>query len=105
LILIGGYGDRYEEFQRIQSFDVEASIPFSIGKIHRYFNGNPSLEFWNVLAVYVACNSLNSIVWAEKFGKNDVDGMKKRCIDAFDDYNNFKTVIPKWYKLNSNKYI
>lgn len=100
-----GYGDRYEEFQRIQSFDVEASIPFSIGKIHGYFNGNPSLEFWNVLAIYVAYNSLNSIVWAEKFGKNEIDGMRKRCIDAFDDYNNFKTVIPKWYKLNSDKYI
>jgi aminoglycoside phosphotransferase (APT) family kinase protein len=100
-----GYGDRYEEFQRIQSFDVEASIPFSVGQIHGYFNGNPSLDFWNVLAIYVAYNSLSSIVWAEKFGENDINGMKKRCIAAFDDYNNFKTVIPKWYKLNSDKYI
>lgn len=100
-----GYGDRYEEFQKIQSFDVEVSIPFSIGKIHGYFNGNPSLEFWSVLAVYVAYTSLYSIIWAEKFGQNDIDGMKKRCLNAFDDYDNFNTVIPKWYKLNSNKYI
>ncbi|MDK2562306.1 phosphotransferase [Romboutsia sedimentorum] len=100
-----GYGDRYEEFQRIQSFDIEVSIPFSIGKIHGYFNGNPSIEFWNILAIYVAYTSLNSIVWAEEFGQNDVDGMKRRCLNAFDDYDNFNTVIPKWYKLNSNKYI
>jgi aminoglycoside phosphotransferase (APT) family kinase protein len=99
-----GYGDRYEEFQRIQSFDIEVSIPFSIGKIHGYFNGNPSIEFWNILAIYVAHTSLNSIVWAEKFGQSDIDGMKRRCLNAFDDYDNFNTVIPKWYKLNSNKY-
>ncbi|GKX66392.1 aminoglycoside phosphotransferase family protein [Inconstantimicrobium mannanitabidum] len=99
------YGDRYEEFYKIQSFDVEVSIPFSIGQIHGYFDGEPSLEFWNILAVYVAYTSLNSIVWAEKFGEDEIDGMKKRCITAFNDYYNFKTVIPNWYKVNSDKYI
>lgn len=99
------YGERYEEFYKIQSFDVEVSIPFSIGQIHGYFNGEPPLEFWNILAMYVAYSSLYSIVWAEKFGENDINGMKKRCIAAFNDYNKFKTLIPKWYKVNSNKYI
>lgn len=92
------YGERYEEFYKIQSFDVEVSIPFSIGQIHGYFNGEPSLEFWNILAIYVAYSSLYSIVWAEKFGENDINGMKKRCINAFNDYNKFKTVIPNWYR-------
>ncbi len=99
------YGDRYEEFYKIQSFDVEVSIPFSIGQIHGYFNGEPTIEFWEVLAVYVAYTSLNSIVWAEKFGKDEINGMKKRCISAFNDYNYFKAIIPNWYKINSNKYI
>lgn len=92
------YGERYEEFYKIQSFDVEVSIPFSIGQIHGYFNGEPSLKFWNILAIYVAYSSLYSIVWAEKFGENDINGMKKRCINAFNDYNKFKTVIPNWYR-------
>lgn len=99
------YGDRYEEFYKIQSFDVEVSIPFSIGQIHGYFDGEPPLEFWNILAIYVAYTSLNSIIWAEKFGEDGIDGMKNRCIKAFNDYNKFKTVIPNWYKVNSNKYI
>ncbi len=98
------YGDRYEEFQRIQSFDVEVSIPFSIGKIHGYFDGEPTLEFWNKLAIYVAYTALYSIVWAEKFGEEDINGMKKRCIDTLDDYNDFNTMIPKWYKPISNVY-
>lgn len=100
-----GYGDRYEEFQRVQSFNVEASIPFSIGQIHGYFDGNPPLDFWNVLAVYVAYNSLGSIIWAEKFGQNDIDGMKKRCLNTFNDYSNFKEIVPKWYQLHSEKYL
>lgn len=99
------YGDRYEEFHKIQSFDVEVSIPFSIGQIHGYFNGEPSKEFWNILAVYVACISLDSIVWAEKFGEDEINGMKRRCLSAFNDYDYFKTIIPNWYELNSNKYI
>lgn len=94
------YGDRYEEFYKIQGFDVEVSIPFSIGKIHGYFGGEPSLEFWSMLAIYVAYSSLYSIVWAEKFGEDDINGMRKRCITAFNDYNKFKTVIPNWYKVN-----
>ena len=99
------YGDRYEEFYKIQSFDVEVSIPFSVGQIHGYFGGEPSLDFWNVNVVYVAFTSLNSIVWAEKFGEDEIKGMQKRCNVAFDDYDNFKTVIPKWYKDNSDKYL
>lgn len=99
------YGDRYEEFYKIQAFDVEVSILFSIGQIHGYFNGEPPLEFWSILALYVAYSSLNSIVWAEKFGEDDVNAMKKRCIEAFNDYDKFKTEIPNWYKVNSKRYI
>ncbi|MGL5415962.1 MAG: aminoglycoside phosphotransferase family protein [Clostridium sp.] len=99
------YGDRVEEFYKIQSFDVEVSIPFSIGQLHGYFGGEPSLEFWNTLSIYVAYTSVNSIAWAEKFGEYEIKGMKKRCIDAFVDYNNFKDIIPKWYETNKQKYI
>lgn len=50
-----------------------------------------------MLAVYVAQASLFSIVWAEKFGQDDVDGMIKRCLVAFDDYDNYRSTVPKWY--------
>ena len=97
-------GDKYEEFYKIQSFDIEVSIPFAIGQIEGYFNFQPSDEFWSVLAVYVAYSSLYSIVWAEKFGEDDVKAMKKRCIRAFEDYDDFESIIPHWYKDNYMKY-
>jgi len=59
-------GDKYEEFYKIQSFDIEHSIGFSIGEIQGYFNGEPPIDFWKIQVVYVAHASLCSIKWAEK---------------------------------------
>ena len=98
-------GDKYEEFYKIQSFDIEHSIAFSVGQIQGYFNGNPPIDFWKVHAVYVAHASLYSIKWAESFGQEEVDGMTKRCLQAFDHYDNFNLIIPKWYSQNENKYL
>lgn len=97
-------GDRYEEFYKVQSFDVEVSIPFSIGQIDGYFDLNPKEDFWEALAVYSAHASLFSIAWAEKFGEEEVEGMKKRCQRAIRDYDNFKILIPHWYEDNFMKY-
>jgi len=97
-------GDKYEEFYKIQSFDIEVSIPFAIGQIEGYFNFQPSDEFWSVLAVYVAYSSLYSIVWAEKFGEDDIKAMKRRCIRAVEDYDDFESIIPHWYNDNYMKY-
>jgi aminoglycoside phosphotransferase (APT) family kinase protein len=91
-------GDPYEEFYKMQSFGIEKSIPFCKGQIHGYFNGEPPLEFWETQAVYVAHASLYSIKWAEKFGKDEMDGMTKRCNDALEDYERFEEIIPEWYK-------
>ncbi|WP_010234582.1 aminoglycoside phosphotransferase family protein [Clostridium arbusti] len=98
-------GDRYEEFYKIQSFDVEHSVAFSVGQIHGYFDGTPPTEFWRIQAVYVAHASLYSIKWAEKFGNKEIIGMTKRCLEAFDHYDNFNLIVPKWYSQNKDKYI
>lgn len=94
-------GDKYEEFLKVQSFDVEISIPFSIGQINGYFDNNPPRDFWEILSVYVAHTSLFSINWAEKFGTEAINDMKRRCEEAISDYNNFQEIIPRWYKTNN----
>ena len=97
-------GDRYEDFYKVQSFDVEVSVPFSVGQIHGYFDCQPPKDFWEAVAVYVAHASLYSIYWAAKFGEDEINGMKKRCLDAFEDYDQFTTVVPHWYRDNFMKY-
>lgn len=91
-------GDPYEEFYKLQSFVRELSVPYCIGQIEAYFDDEIPDIFWTTLAVYVALTSLYSIKWAEKFGQSDIDGMVKRCLAAFEDYDYFKRVVPKWYR-------
>lgn len=89
--------DHIEDFYKVQSFNVEVSIPFSIGQIHGYFQGNPSEEFWKVLALYNAYAALNSITWATKFGQEEIEGMIRRCRQTMKDYDSFTQVVPRWY--------
>lgn len=89
--------DYVEDFYKVQSFNVEVSIPFSIGQIHGYFQGNPSEEFWKVLALYNAYAALNSITWATKFGQEEIEGMIRRCRQTMKDYDSFTQVVPRWY--------
>lgn len=90
-------GDPYEEFYKLESFGIESSIPYCIGQIDAYFDDKIPEDFWIALAVYVAHASLYSIKWAEKFGQEEIDGMKERCRRAFENYDEFRRFIPKWY--------
>lgn len=90
-------GDPYEEFCKLESFVREISIPYCIGQIESYFNDAIPDDFWSILAVYVAHTSMFSIKWAEQFGQYEIDGMVKRCKEAFANYDYFKLQIPKWY--------
>ena len=90
-------GDPYEEFYKLESFGREVSVPWCVGQIDAYFRDAVPESFWRTLAVYVAHASLYSIKWAEKFGREEIDGMIRRCRTAFDDYDGFRTCIPKWY--------
>ncbi len=96
-------GDPYEEFYKVQSFGVDVSIPFSIGQLHGYFDGEPHLDFWRVQAVYVAHAALYSIEWAVKFGEEDITNMTGICRRIFQEYDNFKLLIPRWYSENKDK--
>ena len=90
-------GDPYEEFYKLESFGIEVSVPYSIGQIDAYFDDEIPNDFWGALAVYCAHAALFSIKWAEQFGQKDVDGMLERCKRAFANYDNFNSIIPKWY--------
>ena len=90
-------GDPYEEFYKLQSFGREVSVPYCAGQIDAYFEGTIPEDFWRTLAVYVAHASLYSIKWAEKFGTPEIEGMERRCREAVEDYDGFRTIIPWWY--------
>ena len=96
-------GDPYEEFYKLESFGTEVSIPYSIGQIDAYFDDKIPNDFWGALAVYCAHAALFSIKWAEQFGQDDIDGMVDRCYRAFENYDNFNAIVPKWYDADLKK--
>jgi aminoglycoside phosphotransferase (APT) family kinase protein len=90
--------DPYEEFYKLECFSSAISIPFSKGQIDAYFNHHIPRDFWETLAVYAAHVAVYSIKWAEKFGEEDVNHMKKMYYMILDHYDNFNHIIPSWYR-------
>ena len=95
------YGDPWEEFNRI-SWCVDKSIFFASGMIDGYFDNNPTLKFWKLLALYQGSNVLSSIPWAIPFGEKEVDVMLFQAEKFLLSIDGFNSIIPKWYVGKSN---
>ena len=90
------FGDPWEEFNRIV-WSAAASPHFATGQLRGYFCGEPPIEFWRLLAFYIACNTLSSIYWAIPFGQSDIDAMMKQAQDVLTWFDNMKNPVPAWY--------
>jgi len=103
------FGDPWEEFNRIV-WSAAASPHFATGQLHGYFNGSPypsarithrsepPLEFFKLLAFYIASNTLSSIYWSVPFGPSDLDTMMKQARDVLEWFDNMRNPIPTWYQ-------
>jgi len=90
------FGEPWEEFNRI-NLCAEASPHFATGRIHGYFDGEPPLEFFQLLAFYTASNALSSLPWAIPFGQEEVDTMMKQAQNVHKWFSNMQSPIPTWY--------
>jgi len=90
------FGDPWEEFNRIV-WSAAASPYFATGQLRGYFGGEPPLEFFKLLAFYIASNTLSSIYWAVPFGQSDLDTMMKQSQDVLVWFDNMKNPVPTWY--------
>ena len=97
-------GDPMEEFNRM-IWSAQLSEEFSTGLINGYFDGKkiPN-KFWKLMAYYMACDVVGSISWAVNYGNNQLITMLERAKLVLDWFDDFKRVIPKFYKgINSEK--
>jgi len=90
------FGDPWEEFNRIV-WSAETSSYFATGQLQGYFNGEPPIEFFKLLAFYIASNTLSSIYWAIPFGQSDIDTMMKQSQDVLAWFDNMNNPVPTWY--------
>ena len=91
------YGDPWEEFNRIV-WDADVSPAFATGKIDGYFEGEVPLKFFQLLALYITSNTLSSLPWAIPFGEGEIQTMRRQATIVLRDFDDFNTVIPKWYQ-------
>ena len=90
------FGDPWEEFNRIV-WCAQKAPPFASGMVDGYFGGEPPLEFWRLLALYIASNTLSSVPWAIRFGQREVDTMQSQAREVLGWYDDMKKTIPAWY--------
>ena len=89
-------GDPWEEFNRIV-WCAQLSPAFASGMVQGYFRGEPPLEFWKLLALYIVCNTLASLPWAVPFGKKEIITMQNQARQVLEWYHHMETPIPSWY--------
>ena len=90
------FGDPWEEFNRIV-WSAAASSHFATGQLGGYFGGEPPAEFFKLLALYIASNTLSSVYWAIPFGQAEIDVMMKQAQDILSWFDDMKNPVPTWY--------
>ncbi len=94
------YGDPWEEFNRIV-WCAQKAPAFATGMVDGYFLGKDiSREFWALLALYIASNTLSSLPWAIPFGEVEIQTMTSQAEEILAWYNGMTNVIPSWYQDN-----
>lgn len=90
------FGDPWEEFNRIV-WSAQASPAFASGQINGYFDGRPPDLFFQLLAYYIASNTLSSIPWAIPFGGGEVAVMLDQASAVLSWFDGMSDPIPSWY--------
>ena len=90
------FGDPWEEFNRIV-WCAQAAPHFASGMVDGYFDNNIPMEFWRLLALYIASNTLSSVAWAIPFGEKEIAVMLNQAKDVLLWYDNMKNPVPSWY--------
>ncbi len=90
------FGDPWEEFNRIV-WCANKSTLFASGIVNGYFNEDLPLEFWGLLALYIATNTISSLPWAIPFGENEINTMRKQAKQVLHWYDNMNNPVPIWY--------
>lgn len=92
------YGDPWEEFNRIV-WSAQAAPAFARGIVDGYFDGEVPMEFWRLLALYIATNTVSSLPWAIPFGHDEIDVMLKQGREVLQWYEGMTDPIPSWYRI------
>jgi len=90
------FGDPWEEFFKT-IFSARISPHFTTGQLHGYFDGEPPIEFFKLMAFYTSVRIIGAADWAVQHGQEEVDFVKKLCADTLKWHDNMQNPVPAWY--------
>ena len=90
------YGDPWEEFNRIVWCAQKSSF-FASGMVDGYFDSDVPADFWKLLALYIASNTISSVCWAIPYGKTEVSKMLDQAEEVLNWFDGMTKTIPTWY--------
>ncbi len=90
------FGDPWEEFNRIV-WSAQTAPYFASGMVDGYFGEGIPEDFWALLALYIASNTLSSLPWAIPFGEEEITTMRRQAAEVLGWYSNMTQTIPTWY--------
>ncbi|MFF2482481.1 phosphotransferase family protein [Paenibacillus sp. NPDC058071] len=93
------WGDPISDLLKIGIFSAEVSVPFSVGQLIGYHEGDePDDDFWRLYSLYLAMTLVSSVVWILKTKPEELDVMMAKIVKVMNDHRNFDTVVPAWYR-------
>lgn len=96
------FGDPWEEFNRIV-WCAQAAPAFAAGQIDGYFERDIPEDFFPLMALYIAVNTISSLPWAIPFGQEQIDVFIAQEKEIMKWYDSFSVTVPKWYSEYHNK--
>lgn len=91
------FGDPWDEFNRI-TWTAEKSPAFASGQIDGYCNKAPTIDFFELMALYIAVNQIGAIPWAIDYGPEEVQTLLQQTKVVMGWFNGFSSTIPNWYR-------
>ena len=95
LLDFDNYADPWKEFGSIGLTDVHPY--FVTGLIRGYFGGEPPLQFWKLLAYYLAVGAVIMVPWAYYLQKDELPYAVKHVKDVLRWFDNFRRDVPEWF--------
>ncbi len=96
------FGDYVQDFSKNEIYNSYYSEQFAQGLIEGYFYNRKIPEyFWLKYAYYTAYNCITLFLWASKQEVISTRIKVKEMIqNVLNQFNNFESVVPNWYKKN-----
>ena len=92
------WGDPFHEFLKVGQFNTPISIPFSVGQIKGYFDGNdPDEIFWSSYSLYAAMSLFSFVVWTKQVCPDQLGNTLQIINRVVLDHNYFNAIRPSWY--------